>query len=108
MGAFGADVTSPFVPMGVTPNYPPPRAHIAPDKGGSWIQRMRPIVLAHKWMFGFSLLASFVGLAVQVQIPNEVGQAIDSLNPKSGGASLEHFVTIIVILAAIRFVLTYT
>ena len=40
---------------------------------------MRPIVLAHKWMFGFSLLASFIGLAVQVQIPNEVGQAIDAL-----------------------------
>ena len=45
---------------------------------------------------------------MQVQIPNEVGQAIDSLSPKSSGASLEHFVTIIVILAAIRFVLTYT
>ena len=108
MGAFGADVTSPFVPVGVTPNYPPPRAHIGSDKGGSWIRRMLPIVLAHKWMFGFSLLASFVGLAVQVQIPNEVGQAIDALAPKSHGASLEHFVTIIVILAAIRFVLTYT
>jgi ATP-binding cassette subfamily B protein len=108
MGAFGADVTSPFVPLGVTPDYPPPRAHIAPEKEGrSWIQRMMPVVLAHKWMFGFSLLASFIGLAVQVQIPNEVGQAIDSLSPKSHGASLEHFVTIIVILAAIRFVLTY-
>jgi len=120
MGAFGADVTSPFVPIGVTAAYPPPRAHIAPKRDGdalgeegggkstSWIRRMLPIVLAHKWMFGFSLLASFIGLAVQVQIPNEVGQAIDSLNPDSSGASLEHFVTIIVILAAIRFVLTYT
>jgi ATP-binding cassette subfamily B protein len=108
MGAFGADVTSPFVPVGVTPNYPPPRAHIGPDKGkGSWIRRMLPIVLAHKWMFGFSLVASFVGLAVQVQIPNEVGQAIDALDPQSHGASLEHFVTIIAILAAIRFALTY-
>ncbi len=106
MGAFGADVTSPFVPVGVTPNYPPPRAHIGPDKGGSWIQRMRPIVLAHKWMFGFSLLASFIGLAVQVQIPNEVGQAIDALG-KSTGQSLEYFVTVIAVLAAIRFVLTY-
>ena len=49
MGAFGADVTSPFVPVGVTPNYPPPRAHIAPEKEGrSWIHRMMPIVLAHK------------------------------------------------------------
>ena len=26
MGAFGADVSSPFVPVGVTPRYPPPRA----------------------------------------------------------------------------------
>ena len=107
MGAFGADVTSPFVPVGVTPHYPPPRAHIAPDQGkGSWIRRMLPIVLAHKWMFGLSLLASFIGLAVQVQIPNEVGRAIDSLETPSG-ATLEHFVTIIAVLAAIRFVLTY-
>ena len=35
MGAFGADVSSPFVPVGVTPRYPPPRAHIKPDRGGS-------------------------------------------------------------------------
>jgi len=106
MGAFGADVSSPFVPVGVTPRYPPPRAHIKPDRGGSWLHRMMPVVLAHKWMFGFSLVASFLGLAVQVQIPNEVGQAIDALT-KPTGQSLEHFVTIIVVLAAIRFVLTY-
>ncbi len=128
MGAFGADVSSPFVPVGVTPLYPPPRAHIAPDtsankvgdhdadqeptgsdggdKSRSWIRRMLPVVLAHKWMFGFSLLASFLGLAVQVQIPNEVGQAIDALG-KTSGPTLEYFVTVIVILAAIRFVLTY-
>ena len=107
MGAFGADVTSPFVPVGVTPNYPPPRAHIGPDKR-RLVDRSGcvPIVLAHKWMFGFSLLASFIGLAVQVQIPNEVGQAIDALG-KTTGQSLEYFVTIIVVLAAIRFVLTY-
>ncbi len=67
---------------------------------------MLPIVLAHKWMFGFSLLASFIGLAVQVQIPNEVGQAIDSLG-KTTDKSLEYFVSIIVVLAVIRFVLTY-
>jgi ATP-binding cassette, subfamily B, bacterial len=107
MGAFGADVSSPFVPVGVTPRYPPPRAHIKPDRGGSWLRRMMPVVLAHKWMFGFSLVASFLGLAVQVQIPNEVGQAIDALG-KTTGPSLEHFVVIIAVLAAIRFVLTYT
>lgn len=106
MGAFGADVSSPFVPVGVTPRYPPPRAHIKPDRGGSWLKRMMPIVLAHKGMFAFSLIASFLGLVVQVQIPNEVGQAIDSLSTTTG-PTLEHFVTIIVVLAAIRFVLTY-
>jgi ATP-binding cassette subfamily B protein len=106
MGAFGADVTSPFVPAGVTPDYPPPRANVGPDRGGSWIHRMMPIVLAHKWIFGFSLVASFLGLVVQVQIPNEVGQAIDALG-KTTGPSLEHFVTIIVILALLRFVLVY-
>ena len=65
------------MPVGVTPRYPPPRAHIKPDRGGSWLKRMMPIVLAHKGMFAFSLIASFLGLVVQVQIPNEVGQAID-------------------------------
>jgi ATP-binding cassette, subfamily B, bacterial len=106
MGAFGADVTSPFVPAGVTPDYPPPRANVGPDRGGSWIQRMLPIVLAHKWIFGFSLVASFLGLVVQVQIPNEVGQAIDALG-KTTGPTLEHFVVVIVVLALIRFVLVY-
>ena len=106
MGAFGADVSSPFVPVGVTPRYPPPRAHINPDRGGSWLRRMMPIVLADKGMFAFSLIVSFLGLVVQVQIPNEVGQAIDALSTTTG-PSLEHFVTIIVVLAAIRFVLTY-
>ena len=84
-----------------------PRAHIKPDRGGSWLRRIMPVVLAHKWMFGFSLVASFLGLAVQVQIPNEVGQAIDALG-KTTGPSLEHFVAIIAVLAVIRFVLTYT
>jgi ATP-binding cassette, subfamily B, bacterial len=106
MGAFGADVSSPFVPVGVTPRYPPPRAHINPDRGGSWLKRMVPIVLAHKWMFGLSLTASFLGLAVQVQIPNEVGQAIDALGTRTG-PTLEYFVTVIAVLATIRFVLTY-
>jgi ATP-binding cassette, subfamily B, bacterial len=105
MGAFGADVSSPFVPVNVTPLYPPPRANIKPDRGGSWLKRVMPIVLAHKGMFSLALVASFLGLAIQVQIPNEVGQAIDSLSHPS--QSLEHFVVIIVILAVIRFGFTY-
>ena len=110
MGAFGTDFTSPFVPVGVTPRYPPPRAHIDPDRSASWLRRVMPIVKAHRGIFLLSLVASFVGLAVQVQIPKEVGLAIDQGLRKqvsSHGSSLEHFVVIIVVLAMVRLVLTY-
>ncbi len=106
VGAFGVDVSSPYVPVGVTPHYPPPRAHINPDRDASWLKRVMPIVLAHKGIFLLSLFASFVGLAVQVQIPKEVGQAIDQ-GLRKNSASLEHFVLIIVGLAMVRLALTY-
>ncbi len=63
IGAFGADVSSPFVPIGVTPRYPPPHANIRADRGASWLRRMLPVVLAHKSIFALSLAASFLGLA---------------------------------------------
>ena len=54
MGAFGADVTSPFVPVGVTPNYPPPRAHIAPARPGDAGSEARDIVeqAGLRWIAG--------------------------------------------------------
>ena len=68
--AFGTDFSSPYVPVGVTPRYPPPRANIKPDQGGgSWLARVLPVLLAHKKIFFLSLIASFLGLAVQVLIP---------------------------------------
>ncbi|MET0895868.1 MAG: hypothetical protein ABWY80_08460, partial [Acidimicrobiia bacterium] len=75
--AFGDDVTSPYVPIGVTPKYPPPRRNIDPDQSKTWLVRVRPIALAHKWVFGASLVISFIGLVFQVQIPKVVGEAID-------------------------------
>ena len=77
-GAFGIDFSSPYVPVGVTPRYPPPRANIKSSSGGSWLRRVLPVALSHKSIFTLSLVASFVGLIVQVLIPNEVRQAIDS------------------------------
>ena len=86
MGAFGADVTSPFVPIGVTPDYPPPCGNIAPKRDGdamgeegggkstSWIRRMLPIVLAHKWMFGFSLLCRSSGSRCRCRSPTRSGR----------------------------------
>ena len=73
--AFGDDVTSPFVPIGVTPEYPPPRNNISRDKSKSWLKRALPIVLAHKGIFIASLSISFVGLIFQVLIPAVVATA---------------------------------
>ena len=104
-GAFGLDVSSPFVPVGVTPRYPAPRANVKPADGASWLRRVLPVALSHKWIFALSLVASFVGLIVQVLIPNEVRQAIDlGLAP---GGNLTPFVVSIVILGCLRFVLSY-
>jgi ATP-binding cassette subfamily B protein len=104
--AFGDDVTSPFVPIGVTPEYPPPRNNINPDRSKSWLKRAMPIVLAHKGIFISSLVISFIGLVFQVLIPAVLADAIDALKP--GGDSLETYVAILVGLALLRFAANYT
>ncbi|MHB1710914.1 MAG: ABC transporter ATP-binding protein [Acidimicrobiales bacterium] len=55
-----------------------PRAGIDPDTSLPWLRRALPIALAHKRMFITSLALSFVGLVLQVQIPNLLNHAIDS------------------------------
>jgi ATP-binding cassette, subfamily B, bacterial len=104
--AFGTDFSSPYVPVGVTPRYPPPRANIKPNRGGSWLKRVLPIVVAHKKIFILSLVASFLGLAVQVLIPAVMAEAIDKGLKKHGDLTM--YVGIIVILGCVRFVLNYT
>jgi ATP-binding cassette subfamily B protein len=104
--AFGEDVTSPFVPVGVTPRYPPPRRNIDPDQSKSWLRRVVPVALAHKWIFGAALVISFFGLLVQVQIPKLVGEAFDDAL-KTTKTPLSHYVIILVALAVVRFVANY-
>ncbi len=105
--AFGTDFSSPYVPVGVTPRYPPPRANIKPDQGGgSWLARVLPVLLAHKKIFFLSLIASFLGLAVQVLIPAVLAEAIDEGLNKHGDLTM--YVGLIVGLACVRFVLNYT
>jgi ATP-binding cassette subfamily B protein len=106
-GAFGADYSSPFVPVGVTPRYPAPRANIKPAQGnGSWLQRVLPVLFAHKKIFFVSLVASFVGLAVQVLIPAVVAEAIDKGLNQNGDLTM--YVGLIVALGCLRFGLNYT
>jgi hypothetical protein len=46
MGAFGTDVSSPYVPIGVAPRYPAPHANIRADRNASWLRRILPVALA--------------------------------------------------------------
>ena len=77
IGAFGADVSSPYVPIGVARALSrSARQH--PARSQRLVAApMLPIALAHKSIFALSLVASFLGLVVQVLIPNELRQAID-------------------------------
>jgi len=53
--------------------FSPPKKGIDSDQSKSWLRRALPIVAAHRWMFVASLSASFVGLVVQVEIPQLLG-----------------------------------
>jgi ATP-binding cassette subfamily B protein len=64
-------------PAGPDPRYEAPRAQIDPDVHKSWLRRAKPLVLAHKAVFGSALGLSFLGLVLQVQIPNLLQKAID-------------------------------
>jgi ATP-binding cassette subfamily B protein len=67
-----------YVPMGLTSDYKAPRATVDPDRTKSWLKRAWPIVKAHKGVFFTSLIMSFVGLVIQVQIPKLLQDAIDN------------------------------
>jgi ATP-binding cassette subfamily B protein len=73
----GAD--SPWEPAPGVSRYDPPQSTIDPDRGKTWLRRARPLVLAHKGMFITSLVMSFIGLVLQVEIPQLLGsKALDS------------------------------
>jgi ATP-binding cassette, subfamily B, bacterial len=83
-----------------------PKAVIGPPAGDGWLRRALPVVLAHKWVFGLSLLLSFAGLVVQVQIPDLLGKAIN-LADGARRAGLDGYVEWIAVLALVRGVMTY-
>src|SRR6516162_7003112 len=70
---------SPWVPPPGVSLYDPPQRTIDPDRRKTWLRRARPLVMAHKGMFITSLVMSFVGLVLQVEIPQLLGtKALDS------------------------------
>jgi ATP-binding cassette subfamily B protein len=85
-----------------------PRAAIAPPSGDDgWLRRVLPVALAHKWVFGLSLLMSFLALVVQVQIPNLLGKAINLADSPAAHGGLLHYVIWIAAFAVVCGAFTY-
>ncbi|GGK84727.1 ABC transporter ATP-binding protein [Mangrovihabitans endophyticus] len=83
-----------------------PRAAIDPDRTKPWLRRAWPLVKAHRGLLVTSLLLSFVGLIVQVQIPNLVRVGIDRAVVDQT-ARLSTYVGWIVALALAQGVINY-
>src|SRR3954452_6776174 len=110
----GVVAPSPFIPIAEEPRYKAPRATIHPDKNRSWLGRAMPVVLAHKGVFIASLSFSFVGLLVQVKIPDLVRNAFDHALPSTVKGvtvaptqSLAPYVAWICVLAVVRGATNY-
>jgi ATP-binding cassette subfamily B protein len=67
---------TPFVPVAVEARYSAPGASVDPDRSQSWLRRALPIMKAHRGTFATALVLSFVGLVLQVQIPELLNKAI--------------------------------
>jgi ATP-binding cassette, subfamily B, bacterial len=95
-----------FVPIAEVARNEAPRATIDPDTSLPWLSRVRPIMWAHKGIFITSLVMSFVGLVLQVQIPNLLNRAISN-SIQHHTVPLSHYVWWVVGLALVGGVAGY-
>lgn len=65
-----------FVPIAETARNEAPPSGIDPDATLKWWRRAMPILRAHRAIFTISLTLSFVGLVLQVEIPQLLNKAI--------------------------------
>jgi ATP-binding cassette subfamily B protein len=86
--------------------YRPPRATIDPDRGKSWLRRARPIVLSHKRTLLTALILSFVGLVLQVQIPNLLNEAVTN-SLQHSTVPLSHYVRLVLVFAVAAGIAAY-
>jgi ATP-binding cassette subfamily B protein len=97
---------SPFEPLATTPRYREPTVTIDPNREKTWLRRAMPIVLAHKKIFITSLVLSFIGLVLQVQIPKLLESAIEN-SILLHHVPLSHYVMIVGILAVVAGISGY-
>jgi ATP-binding cassette, subfamily B, bacterial len=96
-----------YVPMGVTSNYQPPKATVDPDTSKSWIKRAYPIVASHKRHFLIALILSFVGLVLQLVIPQLLSDAINNSLVRHPTVPLHFYVYWTVVLGVVGGVAGY-
>jgi ATP-binding cassette subfamily B protein len=65
-------------PVTEADRYGAPRGTVDRDTTKTWLRRAMPILRAHQKIFVLSLVLSFVGLVLQVQIPDLLRNAIDN------------------------------
>jgi ATP-binding cassette, subfamily B, bacterial len=87
--------------------YGAPEATIDTDREKTWLRRAIPIVLAHKAMFLTSLVSSFVGLVLQVQIPNIIGTDAIDQSILVHKVPLGHYVWLALVLAVLAGLCAY-
>jgi ATP-binding cassette subfamily B protein len=101
-----AEPATDFIPMAEVARNDAPRATIDPDTSLSWLRRALPVMKAHQGMFITSLVLSFFGLVLQVQIPNLLNHAIDN-SIVSHSVPLSHYVWWIVGLGLVGGIAGY-
>jgi ATP-binding cassette subfamily B protein len=101
-----AEPATDFIPMAEVARNDAPRATIDPDKSLSWLRRALPVMKAHQRIFITSLVLSFFGLVLQVQIPNLLNHALEN-SIISHSVPLNHYVWWIIALGLVGGVSGY-
>jgi ATP-binding cassette subfamily B protein len=96
-----------YVPMGATSNYKAPKATVDPDSSKSWIKRAYPIVASHKRHFLIALILSFLGLVLQLVIPQLLSDAINNSLGRVRTVPLHFYVYWTIVLGVVGGVAGY-
>jgi ATP-binding cassette subfamily B protein len=88
------------VPISIESRYAAPAVSIDPDASKTWLRRAWPIAAAHKTGFLIAIILSFVGLVLQVQIPNLLNKAISN-SITTHTVELRYYVWWIVVLGLV-------
>jgi ATP-binding cassette, subfamily B, bacterial len=98
---------SAYVPMGAPSNYKAPKATVDPDSSKTWIKRAYPIVASHKRHFLIALILSFLGLVLQLVIPQLLSDAINNSLGRHRTVPLHFYVYWTVVLGVVGGVAGY-